>query len=88
VQIVRALLVDRPRHLDTLRTGTMLKTTFLEKSTVRDQARTVRLSSADSPLVENKKNPKVPGSVKFIFSVLTYCPGYTTEPSMTTLSGI
>jgi hypothetical protein len=88
VQIVRALLVDRPRHLDALRTGTMLETTFLEKSTVRDQAPTVRPSSTDSPLVENKKNPKVSGSVKFIFSVIIDCPGYTTEPSMTTLSGI
>jgi hypothetical protein len=45
-----------------------------KKSIVRDQARTVRPLGVDRLPVENQKNPKVPGSVKFIFSVLANSP--------------
>jgi hypothetical protein len=52
-----------------------------EASTVRDQARTVRP-------VKTQKNPKVTGSVKYIFSVLADRLGCTIGPSATTLSDI
>jgi hypothetical protein len=38
--------------------------------------------------VKNQKNPKVPGSVKFIFSVLADRLGCTVGPFMTALSDI
>jgi hypothetical protein len=37
---------------------------------------------------KNQENPKVTGSVKFIFNVLADRLGYTAEPSMTALSDI
>ena len=45
-------------------------------------------SGADRPVGENQKNPKVTGSVKCIFSVLTDRPGCTIGPSVTALSDI
>ena len=45
-----------------------------KKSIVRDQAWTVWPSSVDRLTVENQKNPKVLGSVKFIFSVFVDNP--------------
>jgi hypothetical protein len=49
--------------------------------TIWPQARTVRS-------LKNQKNPKVTGSIKFIFSVLVDRPGCTTGPSTIALSDI
>jgi hypothetical protein len=57
-----------------------------EAQIVRDQARIVWPLGTDHPPVENQKNPEVPGSVKFIFNILTDRPGCTIRPSVTALS--
>jgi hypothetical protein len=49
---------------------------------------TVRPSCADRPHMENQRNPKVLGSVKFIFSVVADRPGCTAGQSATDLSDI
>jgi hypothetical protein len=45
-------------------------------------------SGADHPPIENQRNLKVMGSVKFIFSILTDRPGCMDGPSATDLSDI
>jgi hypothetical protein len=58
---------------------------FLEKHLCADRP----ASGADRPVVvKPEKNPKVTGSVKFIFSVLVDHPGCTAGPSVTALSDI
>ena len=58
---------------------------FLEKHLCADRP----ASGADRPVVvKPEKNPKVTGSVKFMFSVLVDRLGCTTGPSTTTLSDI
>jgi hypothetical protein len=59
-----------------------------EASTVRDQAWTVRSQARTVRSVKTRKNPKVTGSVKCIFSVLVDRPGCTTGPSATVVPDI
>jgi hypothetical protein len=91
---VRALAADRPRHQSEPETGTLqkhdltLRTAEGEVSIVRDQARTVRPQARTVRPLKKQKNPKVTGSIKCIFSVLTDCPRCTVGLFATALSNI
>jgi hypothetical protein len=50
-----------------------------EESTVRNQAQTVRPQARTVRSLKTHKNPKVTGSVKYIFSVLADRPGCTPD---------
>jgi hypothetical protein len=59
-----------------------------KESTIRDQAWTVWPQARTVRLLKTQKNPKVTGSVKCIFSILTDRQVCTTGPSVTALSDI